>query len=172
LLLVICTTSKSSFTQFSRTAQTDLPDGVLGEMSYRMNGPLGDGRIAEALETGVRVFASAVADRLGFKVADLEAAPIASNSSDVAVDAPQPALVSAKNSKRSRRVAGDEPKPQATQPEEPPRSEPTPTETPVAEPTPTESPKSEPVANESPKTEESPDNETPKETKTTKPTSK
>src|ERR1041385_7991729 len=38
LLLVISTTSKTSFTQFSRSAQTDLPDGLLGEMSYRMQG--------------------------------------------------------------------------------------------------------------------------------------
>src|SRR5215217_7041787 len=46
LLLVISAASKSSFTQFSRAAQPDLPDGVLGEMSYRMNGPLNDGRFS------------------------------------------------------------------------------------------------------------------------------
>src|SRR3954447_13632099 len=57
LLLVICAASKSSFTQFSRAAQAELPDGVLGEMSYRMSGPLTDGRIAEAVDSGVQVFA-------------------------------------------------------------------------------------------------------------------
>ncbi|HKG96526.1 MAG TPA: TPM domain-containing protein, partial [Pyrinomonadaceae bacterium] len=36
LLLVISVASKASFTQFSRTVQTALPDGVLGEMTYRM----------------------------------------------------------------------------------------------------------------------------------------
>ncbi|HEU4871310.1 MAG TPA: TPM domain-containing protein, partial [Pyrinomonadaceae bacterium] len=111
LLLVVSSSSKTTFTQVSNLVQRSLPEGVVGEMSYRMNGPLGEGRVAEAIETGVRVFASAVADRLGFKVSDLEAAPIASNSPDVAVDAPQPVLVSAKNTKRSRRVASDEPKP-------------------------------------------------------------
>ena len=171
LLLVISSSSKTAFTQVSNVVQRSLPDGVVGEMSYRMNGPLGDGRFAEAIETGVRVFASAVADRMGFKVSDLEAAPIASNSSEVVVDTPNPTLVSAKNVQRSRRVANDEqkPTPQATPPEEAPRGEPTPAETPVAEATPTESPKSEPVASESPKAEESP---APKTSKTTTPTSK
>src|ERR1044071_7265733 len=44
LLLVVSTGSKTSFTQFSRTAQTAMPDGILGEMTYRMSGPLNDGR--------------------------------------------------------------------------------------------------------------------------------
>src|SRR5215208_3206381 len=44
LLLVVSADSKSSFTQFSRAAQSQLPDGVLGEMSYRMRGPLSEGR--------------------------------------------------------------------------------------------------------------------------------
>jgi tetratricopeptide (TPR) repeat protein/uncharacterized membrane protein YgcG len=171
LLLVISASSKTSFTQVSTLVQRSLPEGVVGEMSYRMTGPLGDGRFAEAIESGVRVFTSAVADRIGFKASDLEGAPIAANSPEAAAaDTPQPVLVSAKNVKRSRRVVTDEPKsvPQATPPEEAPRSEPTPAETPVAEPTPTDSPKSEPVASESPKPEENPA----KTTKTTKPTSK
>jgi len=165
LLLVISAASKTSFTQVSNAVQRILPEGVVGEMGYRMTGPLSEGRFAEAIDGGVHVFASAVAEKIGFKVSDLEAAPIASNSPEAAVDTQKPTLVSTKNVQRSRRVASDEPKavPQAT----PPEGEPTPAETPVAEPTPTESPKSEPVASESPKTEE-----TPKTTKTTKTTSK
>src|SRR6185295_19436342 len=116
LLLVVSVASKTSFTQVSSTIQRSLPEGVVGEMAYRMNGPLGEGRIAEAVDSGVHVFASALASRLEFKVADLEAAPVASNSSEVAVDTPQPVRVSTKNSQRSRRVTSDEPKsvPQAT----------------------------------------------------------
>lgn len=171
LLLVISAASKTSFTQVSTVVQRNLPEGVVGEMGYRMNGPLSEGRFAEAIDGGVHVFANAVAEKIGFKVSDLEAAPVASNSPEVAVDTPTPTLVSAKNVQRSRRVASDEPKsvPQATPPEEAPRVEPTPAQTPVAEPTSTDSPKSEPVASESPKTEESP---APKTTKTTKTTSK
>src|SRR4030095_15020822 len=104
---------------------------------------------------------------LEFKVSDLEASPIASNSPEAAVDEPKPTLVSANNVQRSRRVTSDAAKaePQPTPPEETPRVEPTPSETPVAEPTPAESPKSEPVAAESPKTEESPAPSTPNTTK-------
>lgn len=169
LLLVISVASKTSFTQVSTTIQRSLPEGVVGEMAYRMNGPLSEGRFAEAVDGGVHVFASTLASRLGFKVSDLETAAVASNSPEVAADTPQPTLVSAKNSKRSRRVTNEAAKsePRATPPEETPRSEPTPAETPVTEPTPTESPRSEPVAAESPKTEESPAPSTPKTTKTT-----
>ena len=52
LLLVVCSGSKSSFTQMSRNAQLALPEGILGEISYRMNGPLTDGRFAEATGEG------------------------------------------------------------------------------------------------------------------------
>ena len=65
LLLVISVASKTSFTQFSRMMQSSLPDGVLGEMSQRMRSPLTAGRFSEALDTGVQVFVSAVAQKLG-----------------------------------------------------------------------------------------------------------
>jgi tetratricopeptide (TPR) repeat protein/uncharacterized membrane protein YgcG len=158
VLLVVSVASKTSFTQVSRAVQTSLPEGVVGEMGYRMTGPLGDGHFTEAIDSGVHVFANALADKIGFKISDLETAPVAANSPEVAVDAPQQVLVSAKNVQRSRRVTGDAPKaePQATPPAEAPQAEPTPTETPAAEPAASESPKTEPVATESPKTEETP----------------
>ena len=174
LLLVVSSASKTSFTQVSPTVQRSLPDGVVGDMVYRMAGPLADGRFAEAVDSGVHVFASALANRLGFKVSDLEASPVASNSSaEVAVESPQPVRVSAKDVQRSRRVTSDAPKsePQATPPADTPRSDPTPAETPAAEPTPADSPKTEPSPAESPKAEESPDTSAPKST-TTKTTSK
>src|SRR5262249_18726834 len=123
VLLVVSVGSKTSFTQISRAVQTSLPEGVVGEMGYRMTGPMGEGRFAEAIEGEVHVFATALAERICFKVSDLEAAPVASNSPEVAVDTPQPLLVSAKNVQRSRRVISDAPKPepQATPPSETPR---------------------------------------------------
>lgn len=169
VLLVVSVASKTSFTQISRAVQTSLPEGVVGDMVYRMTGPLGDGRFTEAIDNGVHVFASALAEKIGFQVSDLEAAPVAANSPETVADAPQTVPVSAKNVQRSRRVADDAPKsePQATPPVEAPRSEPTPAETPVAEPTATESPKTEPVAAESPKTEDTPVITAPKTNKTT-----
>src|SRR6185369_13254714 len=152
LLLVVSAASKSSFTQFTRAAQADLPDGVLGEMTYRMSAPLNDGRLAEAVDNGVHVFANALAEKIGFKVSDLETPAVAANPPVVASDTPQPVLVSAKDTARSRpRVVGDLPKAeaQATPPVEAPKIElkpgPTPAESPVTESTPAESPKPEEV---------------------------
>jgi len=124
LLLVVSVASKTSFTQFSRAAQTALPDGVLGEMSYRMHSPLDEGRFAEAIDSGVHVFASALAEKVGFNVADLETAT-AANSPEVPVDSPQPVLVSATSTPATRlRKVTDVP--QSTAQETPP--EPTPVE--------------------------------------------
>ena len=159
LLLVVCSGSKSSFTQMSRNAQLALPEGILGEISYRMNGPLTDGRFAEAVDSGVHVFANAVADKVGFKVSDLEDNVVATKSPE-ASDSPSTVLVSAKETPQTRpRVVLDAPQPETrgTPPADPPRTDPSPTETPSTEPTASESPKSEPaVATESPKPEVEP----------------
>ena len=165
LLLVISTASKSSFTQFSRTAQTDLPDGVLGEMSYRMSGPLNDGRFAEAVDSGVHVFANALAEKIGFKVSDIESTTVAANTSGGATDQPQTMLVNVNDAPRTRpRVVSETPKAEAqgTPPVDQPKTEPAPSESPAAEPA--ESPKTEPAPSESPKTEvvETPKTEGPK----------
>jgi uncharacterized protein len=46
LLLVIAATEKTAFTQFSRSVQSDLPEGVLGELSQILRGPISAGRLA------------------------------------------------------------------------------------------------------------------------------
>ena len=155
LLLVVSVASKSSFTQFSRAAQLALPEGVLGEMSYRMQGPLSDGRFTEAVDSGVNVFVNAVAEKLAFNVADLESAPVAIGSPEVAADSPQTISASATKTQKTRpRTVSEAPKPQpeAT----PPAEEPKPTETPATEPVASESPKTEPALTELPKPAESP----------------
>lgn len=156
LLLVVSAASKSSFTQFTRAVQADLPDGVLGEMSYRMSGPLSDGRIAEAVDSGIHVFANALAEKIGFKVSDIEPATVAANT-PVASDSPQPVLVSATDTPRTRPRTVS-PVAEATPPAESPKTDPTPTESPATEPvttpepTPAESPKTESTPEEAPKT--------------------
>jgi tetratricopeptide (TPR) repeat protein len=156
LLVVVAADSKTSFARISRTAQTALPDGVLGEISYRMKTPLSEGRFGEAVDNGVHVFANAVAEKVGFKVSDIES-PVTATNSEVATDSPNPVLVSAKNEpKTRRRVVTDAPKAsaQATPPADP---NPSPADTPAAQPapseSPTESPKTESTPAESPKTE-------------------
>src|SRR5262249_34968650 len=47
LLLVISVASQSSFTQFSRSVQVDLPEGVLGDVGQRMRSQLVTGRFSE-----------------------------------------------------------------------------------------------------------------------------
>lgn len=154
LLLVVSAGTKTSFMQFSRTAQTALPDGILGEISYRMSGPLSDGRFADAVDSGVHVLASAVAEKVGFNVSELETSTaVASNSPEVVVES-KPVLVSTKTPRTRPRVVSEAAKEAA---QDPPRTEttPTPTETPTAEPTaePTVEPTAEPKPSESPKTE-------------------
>ncbi|HEX7332168.1 MAG TPA: TPM domain-containing protein [Pyrinomonadaceae bacterium] len=151
LLLVVSTGAKTSFMQFSRSAQTALPDGILGEVSYRMSGPLNDGRFGDAVDSGIHVLAIAVAEKIGFNVSELETSAVASNSPEVTATS-EPVLVSAKTSRTRPRVVSEAAKAEATPPADPP-AEPTPTETPSAEPTSSESPKTEPVVTESPETE-------------------
>jgi tetratricopeptide (TPR) repeat protein len=143
VLLVVCAASKSSFTQFTRTAQTALPEGLFGDMVYRMQGQLTDGRFGEAIDSGVRFYANAVAEKIGFNLSDLET-PVAANASEAPTESPQTVLVSTSDTKKSRpRIVSDEAKAvaQATPPADQPRAEPTPTETPAAEPVATEPPK-------------------------------
>jgi uncharacterized membrane protein YgcG/tetratricopeptide (TPR) repeat protein len=166
LLLVLSTASKTSFTQSSRLARAQLPEGVLGEMTYRMQGPLSDGRFGAAVDSGVHVFINALAEKLGFNAAELETTSLADNSPEVAADSPRSVLVSATQKTRPRVVSEiSKAAPEATPPADPPRTEPTPTDTPTTEPTPSEPRGNEPVVSESPKVEvtpsESPKAETP-----------
>jgi tetratricopeptide (TPR) repeat protein len=159
LLLVVSVASKSSFTQFSRAAQLALPEGLLGEMSYRMQGPLADGRFTEAVDGGIHVFVNAIAEKFAFNIADIDSSAVAIGRPEV-TDSTQTVLAGDTNNQKTRpRTVSETPKPQpqAT----PPSEEPKPTETPVAEPVASESPKTEPVLSDLPKPAESP-KETPK----------
>jgi len=153
LLLVISAASKTSFTQSSRTARPTLPDGVLGEMQYRMQSLLSEGRFTEAVDGGVHVFVNALAEKLAFDVAELGVTPVAAKNPETIGDVTGISLVDLKNDQKTRPRTVTKATPEQTPPAETPKTDPTPTETPIAESTPAESPKTEPVATESPKTE-------------------
>ncbi len=91
LLLVVSSGEKTSFTQFSRAVQNDLPEGILGEMSQRMRTPLGAGQFAQAVEGGVLLFADALAQKIGFSLQDIDK-PVAvvssADNSETAAPAP------------------------------------------------------------------------------------
>ena len=122
-----------------------------------MQGALGEGRFTEAVDSGVRVFASALAQKVGFNVSELEPATVAvSNPEPASTESPEPVLVGATSVQATRpRTVSDTPKPapSATPPPEVPKTEATPSESPAVEPVPSESPKTEPTPSESPKTE-------------------
>ena len=166
LLLVVSAASKTSFTQSSRTARPALPEGVLGEMQYRMQSLLSEGRVTEAVDSGVHVFANALAEKFAFNVADLEPAPVAASSPETIGDITG---INSQSDQKTRPRTVTKATPEQTPSPEIPKADPTPTETPVAESTPAESPKTETVATESPTPEVTP-SETPKETPKEKPT--
>jgi uncharacterized membrane protein YgcG/tetratricopeptide (TPR) repeat protein len=190
LLLVISAASKTSFTQYTRGVQPDLPEGVLGEMTYRMSGPLSEGRFSEAVEVGIYVFVNAVAEKVGFNAADLEKPVLtAEGSTKINPDNTQAVVINeSSDTQRSRpRIVNETALPVPTEtpsaspsPSETPATPPvetpapTPSETPAATPsetpvaTPSETPATEPTPGESPKTDpattETPTTEAPKPT--------
>jgi tetratricopeptide (TPR) repeat protein/uncharacterized membrane protein YgcG len=72
LLLVMSINEKVAFTQFSRSVQSELPDGVLGEMSQRMRGPIAAGRFIEAVNSGVGHFVGALARKSSLSLEDFD----------------------------------------------------------------------------------------------------
>jgi tetratricopeptide (TPR) repeat protein len=114
LLLVVSSGEKTSFTQFSRSVQNDLPEGILGEMSQRMRTPLGAGQFAQAVEVGVLLFADALTQKIGFSLQDIDkpvaVIPAADNSEPVA-SAPEPQVAEptelSTREKTRPRVAGN-----------------------------------------------------------------
>jgi uncharacterized membrane protein YgcG/tetratricopeptide (TPR) repeat protein len=71
LLLVLAINEKTSFTQFSKAAQSSLPEGVLGEVSQRLRGYLNTGRVAEGVNDAVSHFVASIASNRGLSVEDL-----------------------------------------------------------------------------------------------------
>lgn len=164
----LCGLEKFFHSVYAR-GQHDLPDGVLGEMSYRMRAPLNEGRFTEAVEIGVYAFVNAVADKLGFNALELERRAITADGSTKPMgDGQQAVLISGSDEQKTRpRTVSEVAK--AAEPVASP-----PAETPTPEPTATETPSPEPTSTEVAKTEAAPETattEAPKP-KTTKPTRK
>jgi uncharacterized membrane protein YgcG/Flp pilus assembly protein TadD len=74
LLLVVSVSEKTVFTQLSRSVQGQLPEGILGEVSLRMRGPLNSGNFNEGISEGVEHFVSALARKAGFDIQDIDQA--------------------------------------------------------------------------------------------------
>lgn len=80
LLLVVAVNEKAAFTQYSRSVQPDLPEGILGELGLRMRGPISSGRFSEGLNIGVSHFINALAKKIGFEAQDIDHVQVASTT--------------------------------------------------------------------------------------------
>jgi tetratricopeptide (TPR) repeat protein len=72
LLLVIAADNAKFFTQFSRTAQSALPDGLVGEMGRKMRPKLEANDYDAGLLIGVQTFVSGLGETHNFTLADLD----------------------------------------------------------------------------------------------------
>ncbi len=91
LLLVIAATEKTAFTQFSRSVQPDLPEGVLGELSQILRGPISAGRFGQGVNNGVTHVIDLLAKKVGFPAQDIDQAQVVSAA--VTEPAPTPSPV-------------------------------------------------------------------------------
>ncbi|HET6670290.1 MAG TPA: TPM domain-containing protein, partial [Pyrinomonadaceae bacterium] len=91
LLLVIAVNEKTAFTQFSRSVQPDLPEGILGEVSQIMRGPLASGRFGAGLNDGVSHFIGSLARKVGFPAQDIDQVQIATAVTTEPLPTPSPA---------------------------------------------------------------------------------
>ena len=89
LLLVLSVNDKTSFTQFSKEAQRELPEGVLGEISQLLRGYLNSGRAAAGVTAAIDYLVGSVARSRGFNVEDLNG-PVASATVSPAANEPTP----------------------------------------------------------------------------------
>jgi uncharacterized membrane protein YgcG/tetratricopeptide (TPR) repeat protein len=88
LLLVISTDDGKFFTQVSRRARGDLPDGLIGEMGSRMLEPLSRKSYGEGLLAGVDTFIKKMAEKRGFSLDGMDQAQTATTQSPQQTNAP------------------------------------------------------------------------------------
>src|SRR2546423_1787350 len=72
LLLLITADNGRFFAQFSRTAQAELPDGLIGEMGRRMQPKFEKGDYNAGLLSGIQTFVTAVGEQQKFTFAELD----------------------------------------------------------------------------------------------------
>ena len=114
LLLVISVSDRSSFTQFSRSVQPELPEDVLGDMATRMRAHVEGGRFAAGLNTGIRYFVGSVAQKLSLNVEDFTTASARTVESN-----PEPATQTTPEVARTEPAPVAEPAPDSTLPSTP-----------------------------------------------------
>ena len=75
LVLVIAIDTGKSFTQLSGGVQTDLPDGLTGEMDRRMRPKIASAGYSQGLLTGIETFVNILGERNNFTFESLDQKP-------------------------------------------------------------------------------------------------
>jgi uncharacterized membrane protein YgcG/tetratricopeptide (TPR) repeat protein len=112
LLLVVSTDDGHYFTQVSRRARGELPDGLLGEMGERMREPFSRGKYGEGLLAAVETFITKLAERRGFSVEGIDQAQDATATTTTApapTPQPTPTQTTASATEPPRQTAAAEP---------------------------------------------------------------
>ena len=72
LLLLVAVDDHKYFVQVSRHLEGDLPDGLVGEIGRRMQGPFRRGDYSGGLMTAVQTFISTLQEKRGFTIGDVD----------------------------------------------------------------------------------------------------
>ena len=75
VLLMIAADSGKFFTQVTKLARADLPDGLIGDMGQRMRPKIESAGYSQGLVTGIQTFANALGEQQKFTFAELEQNP-------------------------------------------------------------------------------------------------
>jgi len=72
LLLVFAVKERTLFTQFSKAAQAELSEGILGELGHRMRELMNSGQFSNSLVNGVQFFVNSLAQKIGFSLKGID----------------------------------------------------------------------------------------------------
>ncbi|HKO42921.1 MAG TPA: TPM domain-containing protein [Pyrinomonadaceae bacterium] len=101
LLMVVSVSDRSSFIRYSRSAQSQLPDGVLGDVTQRMRSHLEASRFRDGVDAGVKHLVGSMAEKLSLPIEDFTAGartdepkPASTPTADPAIERTETAKVS------------------------------------------------------------------------------
>lgn len=99
LLLVVAAKERQSFALFSKSAQNDLPEGVLGALSQGMRTLVNAGNFSEGLNAGIQRFVTVLAQKLAVDPADFNKTPKTATATSLATNL---SLIRSSNETRPR----------------------------------------------------------------------
>jgi tetratricopeptide (TPR) repeat protein len=102
LLMVVSVSDRASFISYSRSVQSQLPEGVLADVTQRMRSHLEASRFVDGVNSGVKHFVGSMAEKLSLPIEDFTVAgartdepkPAPTSSAEPAVEKTETAIVS------------------------------------------------------------------------------